>query len=129
MSVRGYGALNLGFAALYAWLGFAVAPSRAPAFQLGLGAVAALLALAGLGLLVLGARARGLAIVACGVLLAFTVVLIGLLVASASFLLGVYGALGRGVGVLSLVAAALVVELCGLLPIFQLRFLLRRART
>jgi hypothetical protein len=128
MRARGYGALDLGFAALYAYLGFVVAPSRALAFQLALGAVAGLLALAGLALLALGdgsRLARGLGLVACATLLGFTLTVLVLLVASSAFLFGVYGAIGRGIGILALVAAALVVELCGLLPFFQLRFHLR----
>jgi hypothetical protein len=135
MRARGYGALDLGFAALYAYLGFVVAPSRALAFQLTLGAVAGMLALAGVALLALGDEshlARRLGMVACGSLLGFTATVLILLVASSAFLFGVYGAIGRGIGLLALVAAALVIELCGLLPFFQLRFHLRehaRARS
>jgi hypothetical protein len=135
MRARGYGALDVGFAALYAYLGFVIAPSRSHAFQIGLGAVAGLLALAGLALLALGDEsrlARRLGIAACGSLLGFTATVLVLLVASSAFLFGVYGAIGRGIGLLALVAAALVIELCGLLPFFQLRFHLRdnsRARS
>ena len=126
MGARGYGILDLGFAALYAYLGFVVAPSRSPVFQLAVGAVAALLGLAGLALIVRGgAGARRLGIAACAVLLVFTAAVVVLLCMSCAFLFGVYGAIGRGIGLLSLVVAALVIELCGLLPLFQLRFHLR----
>jgi hypothetical protein len=128
MRARGYGALDIGFAALYAYLGFVVAPSRAPAFQWALGAVAGLLALAGITLIALGdvsRVAKRMGIVACTTLLVFTASVLVLLVASSAFLFGVYGAIGRGIGILALVAAALVVEVCGLLPFFQLRFHLR----
>jgi len=130
-TARIYGALDVAFAAAYAYVGFVLAPSRAAWFGPALGGVVGLLGLAGAALLVRGDRGRlprALGMIACGVLLAFAVLVIALLVASSSFLFGVYGALGRGIGVLSIVAAALVLEICGLLPLFQLAFHLRRRR-
>jgi hypothetical protein len=124
--VRLYGALDLGFAALYAWLGLVVVPGRSTAFDAALATVIALLGAAGVGLLA-GARwARSVAIVASGVLLAFAATVVVLLVASSAYLRGVYGPLGQGMSILTLVVAALVVEAFALLPLFQLRFLLRR---
>ena len=128
MGARGYGLTDLGFAGLYAWLGFVFAPSRSRVFELVLGAVVALLACAGVGLVVAGERsraARTLGIVACTVLLAFTAACVILLGMSCAFLFGVYGAIGRGLGVGALLIAALTVEVFGLLPLFQLRFHLR----
>ncbi|MDB4965309.1 MAG: hypothetical protein JWN44_998 [Myxococcales bacterium] len=123
-----YGALDLAFAALYAWFGFVFTPGRSSAFNLALGLVCALLAAAGAGLLV-GARwGRTLAIAACGLLLAFSAVVIVLLVASSAYLRGIYGALGQGMAIMSLLVAALIVEAFALLPLFQLRFMLGRAR-
>lgn len=129
MRARSYGALDLGFASIYAYLGFVVAPSRSSLFTVVLALVVGLLGAAGLALLVSGENRRlprVLGIVACSVLFVFALGTIGLLVASCAFLFGVYGALGRGIGILSLVAAALVLEGCGLLPLFQLSFHLRR---
>ncbi len=131
MRARGYGALDLAFAALYAYLGFVVAPSRSRAFSLALTAVIVLLGGAGLALLLRGDRGqlgRRLGIAACSVLLGFTIVCVLLLVASCSFLFGVYGAIGHGIGLIALVVAALLLELCGLLPLFQLRFHLATRR-
>jgi hypothetical protein len=123
--VRGYGVLDLAFAGLWAWLGFSVAPSRSPAFSLALAVLVALHVVAG-GALISGVSwARRVALLASGIALAFAAMVIVLLVASAGYLQGVYGALGRGMAVLALVAAALVVEVLALLPLFQLRFLLR----
>jgi hypothetical protein len=128
MSARAYGALDLIFAALYAYAGGVLAPSRDPRFTAALGIVVVLLGVAGLSLVVRGNRrdSRLLGIVASSVLLVFALAVMALLVGSASFLFGIYGALGRGIGVLSIVTAALVFEVCALLPVFQLAFHLRR---
>ncbi|MSP62119.1 MAG: hypothetical protein EXR72_17650 [Myxococcales bacterium] len=130
MSIRGalrlHGALDLGFAGLYAWVGFSVVRGRSMVFDIALGAVVALLAVAGLALLA-GARiGRPLGIAASTLLLAFCLVVVALLVAGVAYLRGIYGPLGQGMAFGSVVAAALVIELFGLLPIFQLRLLLRR---
>lgn len=125
MSARGYGVLDLAFAALYAYLGFFAAPSRSRAFSVVLTGVIALLGGAGTVLVARGDRSplgRVLGIAACSLLLGFTIVCVLLLVASCSFLFGVYGAIGHGIGLITLVVAALLLELCGLLPLFQLRF-------
>lgn len=131
MSARGYGGLDLCFAALYAWLGFAVAPSRSMAFRVALAGVIGLLGAAGVANLFGGEPsrvARRLGIVACSVLLLFTLVGVVLLASSCAFLFGVYGALGRSLGIGALLFAALWVELFGLLPLFQLRFHLAQGR-
>src|SRR5205807_5715449 len=120
------GALDLAFATLYAWLGFVLISSRSTPFNLALALVCVLLAVAGVGL-ILGARWGRLAgIAASALLLLFSAVVITLLVASSAYLRGIYGALGQGVAVLTLIVAALVLEAFALLPLFQLRFLLGR---
>jgi hypothetical protein len=118
--------LDLLFAGLWAWLGFVVAPSRASAFSVTLGVLCGLHVLAGVGLLFESKWGRRLGVVAAGAGILFAAVVLVLLVASAAYLDGVYGALGKGMAVLGLVAAALVIEVFALLPLFQLRFLLRR---
>jgi hypothetical protein len=125
--VKFYGALDLAFAALYAWFGFVLTPGRSTAFNVALALVCALLAAAGAGLLA-GARfGRPLARVACIALLAFAGVVVILLVAASAYLRGVYGPLGTGIATVTLAVAALVVEAFALLPIFQLRALSRNA--
>ena len=123
--LRVHGALDLGFAALYAWLGFSIAPGRNLAWNAALAVVIALLVLAGLALLARLRLARPLAIVAQLALLLLCATGVALLVASAAYLNGIYGPIGRGLALVAMVVAALGVELCGLLPIFQLRFLLQ----
>lgn len=124
--MRLYGALDLAFAALYGYVGFVLAPSRARAVDVVLGLVCALLVASGVGLLLRARWARPVGIAAASVLLAACAAAIVLLVASTAYLAGVYGAIGQGLTILALVCAALVFELCGLLPLFQLRFLLKR---
>ena len=123
-ALRIHGALDLGFAALYAWLGFVVAPGRSRAFDVALLAVVALLTVAGATLLGRLRLARRIALVAQTLLALFAVTCIVLLVASAAYLRGIYGPVGQGLALVALVVGALIVELCGLLPLFQLRLLL-----
>jgi hypothetical protein len=125
--VKLYGVLDLAFAGLYAFIAFFAAPSREWAFPAGVSIVCALLAGAGVGLL-LGARwGRQLALVASWTLLGATALVIAALVFSSAYLRGVYGGFGRGAALVCLLFAALVFELGGLFPLFQIRFL-RRAR-
>jgi hypothetical protein len=123
LGVRVHAALDLLFAALYGWVGLVLAPSRQLLFSLALGLVVALLAAAGLGLLLGVPGARRLALLAQALLLAFAATVVALLVASAAYLRGVYGPLGQAASAIALLVAALVLEGCGLLPLLQLRFL------
>ena len=123
-----YGTLDLIFAALYAYLGFGLAPGRSHAFNFALGLVCVMLAVAGVGLLLRTRWARPVAIVASALLLVFAAATVTLLVMSSAYLRGIYGTLGQGMAAICLAVAALVLELFALLPLFQLRFLLGRAR-
>ena len=123
--MRLYGALDVAFAALYAWFGFFFTPGRSTTFNLALALVCLLLAGGGVGLLLDARWGRSLARVACWVMLAFTAVVVALLVASSAYLRGVYGPLGQGMAVMTLLVAALVLEGFGILPLLQLRALRR----
>jgi hypothetical protein len=124
--VKLYGALDLAFAALYAWFGFVLAPGRSATFNVALAVVCALLAAGGAGLLANARWGRALATLACVVLVAFAAVVVLLLVVSSAYLRGVFGPLGQGMSIMTLLVAALVLEGFGLLPLFQLRALRRR---
>ena len=131
MRARGYGLFDVGFSLVYGYVGFLAAPSRSPAFQGVLGLVTLLLLVTGIVLLVEGDHprlGRALGILTSSLLLAFAIGCVVLLALSCAYLFGVYGAIGRALGALALVGAALAVQLFGLLPLFQLRFHLRGAR-
>ena len=120
-----YGILDLSFAALYAFIAFVAAPSREWAYPTGVAIVCILLAGAGVGLLLGKSWGRLLALIASWTLLAGCAAVITALVFSSAYLRGVYGGFGRGAALVCLLFAALVFELAGLFPIFQIRFLRR----
>lgn len=118
-----YGGLDLVFATVYGVLFASVVPNRFAGYSLLLWAVVAVIGVAGVATLTRRRWGWYVACAACALQLALTAALLALLVASASFLAGVYGALGQGAAVLACVFAALVVQLVGLLPGFQLKYL------
>ncbi len=121
-----YGALDVAFAAIYAWFGFVFTPGRSTLFNLALALVCALLTAGGVGLLADARWGRRVATVACWALLVFSAVVVLLLVASSAYLRGIFGPLGKGMAVVTLLVAALVLEGFALLPLVQLRALRRR---
>ena len=122
-----YGVLDLAFAALYAFIAFFAAPSREWAYPTGVTIICLLLVGAGVGLLLGKSWGRLLALIASWTLLAGCALVIAALVFSSAYLRGVYGGFGRGAALVCLLFSALVFEVAGLFPIFQIRFL-RRAR-
>jgi hypothetical protein len=129
-----YGGLDLLFAAVYLFSVTELSPNRhgwAQALLLCLPVGAVAMAAGTLtGALVKNpsvARIAWIGAVAGGALmLVVTVVLLALLLASAAFLSGVYGAIGKGAASGVLAAAALIVEVAGILPAFQLKYLMTR---
>ena len=121
-----YAGLDFLFAALYAGLVTQVPNRHGWANALLWGTVVAV-ALAGAGMLWRTRWGWRAAAAGCAVLLVLTVTLLVLLLLSASFLSGVYGSMGQGAAMFAILGGALVIELCGLLPAFQLKFLLTRA--
>lgn len=120
--VRTGGALDALFALAYLGLGFGAARGRSIAFDLALCAVSALLAASGAAQLARSRHARRIALAAAGLLALFCAAVVALLVVSWAYLRGVWGPLGEGAAWVSLVGAALVIELCGIWPLLQLRF-------
>jgi hypothetical protein len=121
--VKLYGALDVAFAALYAWFGFVLTPGRSAAFNFALAVVCVVLAAAGAALVADARWGKRLAAVACWLLLAFAGVVVILLIASSAYLRGVYGPLGKGMALITLAVAALVIEAFAILPVLQLRAL------
>ena len=66
-------------------------------------------------------------IAGCALLLLMTVVFLVLTLMSAAFLAGVYGALGQAASAIALIGAALVIELVGIVPALQMKFMMTRA--
>ncbi len=102
-------------------------PTRHAEHAVLLWSVVGALGLAGAGMLWRSRWGWRAAVVGCALLLLVVVVLLVLILLSASFLAGVYGAMGRGAATIAVLAGALVIQFLGLLPAFQLKFLMTRA--
>jgi hypothetical protein len=124
-TMRIYGALDIAFACLYVFMFWSLVPAYSAALRWGFGLLSAYMVVTGVGLLLLHRWARLLGLIlACG-LLGLTFVVFAMLVAAAGYLRGVYGAFGQGASYATLVGAALVLEVFGLIGAFQLRAMLR----
>ncbi len=122
-----YGGLDIVFAALYAVLIIKVIPNRLPSAQVHLWTLPVLTFGLAVGTLVPRREGWWIGIVSGSLLLLSTILLITRILISAAFLAGVYGAFGKAAAMTSLVAVALIVEVVGLLPIVQIKFLMSRA--
>ena len=122
-----YGVLDALFATTYIVLFFSVVPTRHAGGQWLLGALTGALAITAGSMLVRHPWGWRVAVGGCVGLLVGTVVLLVLILWSSAVLAGVYGAFGRAAATLSLVFAALAIELVGLLPALQLKYLMTRA--
>ena len=121
-----YAGFDFAFAAFYAFL-LAQVPTRHGLHGALLWSTVAAVVVAGAGMMVRNRWGWRAAVAGCGALLLVACVLLVLVLLSASFLSGVYGSMGQGAAVMAVLAGALIVELCGLLPAFQLKFLMTRA--
>jgi hypothetical protein len=124
---RIYGIWNLCFAIFYLFLATSLVPASNFTGAVLQWVLITAMALAGAGMCVPTRRGWLLSISGCVLLLLCELVLLILLLVSASYLAGVYGSFGRGASALALVVAALSIELVALLPAFQLKYLLTRA--
>jgi len=121
-----YAGFDFAFAALYAFL-LAQMPTRHGLHGALLWCTVGAVVLAGVGMVLRNRWGWRAAVAGCGALLLVTLGLLVLLLVSASFLSGVYGSMGQGAAMIAFLAGALIIELCGLLPAFQLKFLMTRA--
>lgn len=121
-----YGGLAAGFAVIYAFCMWKVIPNRLPSAMLHLATVPAFTLLMATGTLMGGRLGWWLAVVSGSIVLLSTIILIARILASAAFLAGVYGAFGKAASTFALVSVALLVEIVGLLPICQVKFLMSR---
>jgi hypothetical protein len=121
-----YAGFDFAFAALYAFL-LAQVPTRHGLHGALLWSTVAAVVVAGAGMMVRNRWGWRAAVAGCGALLLVACVLLVLVLLSASFLSGVYGSMGQGAAMMALMAGAIIIELCGVLPALQLKFLMTRA--
>jgi hypothetical protein len=121
-----YAGFDFAMAGLYALL-MTQAPTRHAGQAALLWGTVVAVAIAGVGMLMRNRWGWRAAVTGCTALLVIAVVILVLILMSASFLSGVYGSMGRGAAMMALLAGALVIEVCGILPAFQLKFLFTRA--
>lgn len=122
-----YGTLDGVFLLFYLAMVTTIVPSRQWSGALLQWFLVASVGVAGIGSFVRRPSGWKLAVVGCVLLLLCELVLLLLLLVSASYLAGVYGSFGQAASALALVVAALSIELIALLPAFQLKYLLSRA--
>jgi hypothetical protein len=122
-----YGGLDVAFAVTYAVMLLYVIPNRLPLATLHLWTLPVFTLAMGVGMLIGGRIGWWIAIVGGSAVLLSTFGLILRILISAAFLAGVYGAFGKGAVVFAIVLVALVIELVGLLPIIQVKYLMTRA--
>lgn len=122
-----YAGIDALMAVIWAWLVATKMPNRFGWATLLLWGMVALPVVMGAGMMVRGRWGWRVGAGACGVLLMAWLVLVVVLVMTAGFLAGVYGAFGDAAAMGSLVAALLSLEVIALLPALQLKYLLTRA--
>lgn len=122
-----YGGLDILFAAVYAYLITNAMPS-AHGWVNGLAwGLIALMAISGGAMIARWRPGWWLSATVCVLFLLTTVAVFFVLLHTAGFLNGVYGAFGEGAAMGSLLGAALVIELLAILPALQLKYLMTRA--
>lgn len=127
-STQLFGVADLIAAALYVFTFIWLVPSRSALFTTIVLALSAILAAAGLGLVLRAPWGPRLARVASALWLLAFFVLLALLVASAAYLHGIYGGIGQAGAAMALLMAVLSFQLVGLLPALQLLHLRRVTR-
>jgi len=124
---RIYMSLDVVFAVVYGYVLSTVIPNRLPLASFHMWTIPFLTGGMAVGMLLGHRRGWWIALVSGSLMLLSVFVLIVRIVISAAFLAGVYGAFGKGAVVFAFVLVALVVEVVGLLPIIQVKYLMSRA--
>ena len=112
---------------LYAYVLFALIPNRLGWVQFASGLVVLAPVVMAASMIAHRQWSWWSAVAGCSALLILTVVFLIAILMSASFLAGVYGSIGKAASSVSLIGAALVVELMGIVPALQMKFLMTRA--
>ena len=121
-----FGALNVVQAALVGAIPLVV-PARSAALNWTLGAAAVLMLAAAPALVFGGRLGRSLAMAVCLAYWVLGLAFAALIVASASYLYGLYGRTGQSAAAIASVVAALVLVLFWLIPGHEIHFLRRRS--
>jgi hypothetical protein len=122
-----YAGLDVVFALVYGYVLAEVIPNRLPLASFHMWTIPIFTAGMAVGMLLSGRQGWWIAVVSGSLMLLSVFLLIVRIVISAAFLGGVYGAFGKGAVVFAFVLVALVVEVVGLLPIIQVKYLMSRA--
>lgn len=122
-----YAGLCFVLAIIYLILFTTILPNRHTWAQLLLYSFAFAVAVMGSAMLVRRPKSWWVAVVAGGYMLVAWIVTLVLILMTASFLAGVYGAMGKAASTFALMAAVLSFQLVALLPMLQLKFLMTRA--
>jgi hypothetical protein len=123
-----YGVVDLLLAGLYLVLFLRVVPARSMTITIVAVAVSAVLAAGGVGMLTFSPLGRRIAAISSVIMLVACAALIALLLLSVAYLHGIYDGIGEAGVAIGLLAAALAVEVVGLVPGLQLAYLRRRRR-
>jgi len=125
-TVRIFGGLDFLFGWLYLLIFIYAVPSFDPTVRIltYVGSIAIIVA--GAVMLAGGRVGYWVGVGVAGFLLLLCFALVAMLVAAAAYLYGLYGAFGKGATYVTLFGISLVVAYIGLLPIFQMAYLLRR---
>jgi hypothetical protein len=127
-----YLAIDQIFVIAYFYVVIAAIPNRLPTAKANLFAIPIILQLVTLGaatIFVPSLKKVGWWFVVVGqsLLLALTILLILRVLISAAFLAGTYGAFGKAASMTALMGVAIVVEVVGLLPLFQIKYMRTKA--
>ncbi|HEY4057629.1 MAG TPA: hypothetical protein VGM39_13535 [Kofleriaceae bacterium] len=122
-----YGVLDLILGVAVGFLIARIVPNRLPSATVHLWTLPLSFFAMGAGTVMGGELGWKTAVIAGTVCLASTVLVIVRILISAAFLSGVYGAFGRAAAMTAVTGVFLLVELVGLLPIAQVKWLMSRA--
>lgn len=122
-----YGGLDLILVALLSYMIVKIVPNRLPSASVHLWSLPIGVAVMAMGTLQGKPIGRKIALVAGSVVLFSVILMIARIVVSAAFLSGVYGAFGRAAAATALTGIALLVQIVGLLPLVQVKYLMSRA--
>ena len=122
-----YAGLDVVFANVYVAAILLVVPNRLPSAQIHLWSLPIATAVMAIGMFLGGRRGWRVAMIGGSLQLLSMILMIVRILVSAAFLAGVYGAFGKAAASGALVGVALVIELVGILPFVQLKYLSSRA--